>query len=172
MALFYQARPLRGGEEALVVMSLNGDMESAWPEVRVESSGGAEITTGPVKVFSERQIYWRINAVEDGYSEIDFDVDGQSVKKELAIGEGFMRVSSKRPGWKWSEILMCPWEKPFGPDSTVKSIRIDYPGRLSHMLSGDGGIIDLIIMYWWAVYFFVVAMVFAFIFKPFLKVRT
>jgi uncharacterized membrane protein (DUF106 family) len=161
MSLWYQSRPLRNGEEALVVMSLNGDMESAWPEVRIESSGGAEVTTGPVKVFSERQIYWKVKAVEDGYSEINFGVDGQEVKKEFAVGEGFMRVSSQRPGWKWSEILMYPWERPFEPDSAVKSISIDYPERLSRTSGTD----------WWMAYFFVVSMVFAFIFKPFLKVR-
>jgi hypothetical protein len=171
MSLWYQSRPLRNGEETLVVMSLNGDMESAWPEVSIKSTGGAEVTTGPVRVFSKRRIYWRIKAVEDGYSEINFAVDGQEVKKELAIGEGFMRVSLERPGWKWSEIIMHPWEQPFGPDSAVKSISIGYPERLSHMLSGDGGIRDFIIIYWWMIYFVVVSMVFAFIFKPFLKVR-
>ena len=171
MSLWYQSRPLGNGEEALVVMALNGDMESAWPEVSIKSTGGAEVTTGPVRVLSKRQIYWKIKAVEDGYSEIDFGVDGQEVKKELAIGEGFLRVSLKRPGWKWSEILMYPWEKPFEKDSIVKSISINYPGWLSHMLSGDGGIRDFIIIYWWMIYFVVVSMVFAFIFKPFLKVR-
>ena len=171
MSLWYQSHPLRNGEEALVVMSLNGDMESAWPEVSIKSTGGAEVTTGPVRVFSKRQIYWKIKAVKEGYSEIDFGVDGQEVKKELAVGEGFMRVSSMRPGWQWSEILMYPWEKPFGPDSEVKSISIGYPERLSHMLSGDGGIRDFIIIYWWMIYFIIVSMVFAFIFKPFLKVR-
>jgi len=161
MSLWYQSRPLGNGEEALVVMALNGDMESAWPEVSIKSPGGAEVTTGPVRVFSERQICWKIKAVEDGYSEIDFAVDGQEVKKELAIGEGFMRVSSKRPGWKWSEIIMYPWERPFRLDSAVKSISIDYPERLSRTSGTD----------WWMAYFFVVSMVFAFIFKPFLKVR-
>jgi uncharacterized membrane protein (DUF106 family) len=161
MSLWYQSRPLRGGEEALVVMGLNGDMESAWPEVSIKSTGGAEVTTGPVRVLSKRQIYWKIKAVEDGYSEIDFGVDGQEIKKELAIGKGFMRVSSKRPGWEWSEILMYPREEAFGPDSAVKSISIDYPERLSRTSGTD----------WWIVYFFVVSMVFAFIFKPFLKVR-
>ena len=161
MSLFYQARPLLGDEEALVVMSLNGDMETAWPEVSIESSGGAEVTTGPVRVFSKREIYWRIKALENGYGEIDFSVGGQEVKKELVIGEGFMRVSSMRPGWNWSEILMYPWEKPFGPDSAVKSISIGYPERPSRTSGTD----------WWIGYFFVVSMLFAFIFKPFLKVR-
>ena len=40
-----------------------------------------------------------------------------------------MRVSAERPGWSWSDILMQPAEPPFGPDSPVRSIRIDYPGR-------------------------------------------
>jgi uncharacterized membrane protein (DUF106 family) len=54
-----------------------------------------------------------------------------------------------------------PWEEPFDRDSVVQSISIDYPDRLSW--AG--------VTVWWLVYFFVVSMVFAFVFKPFLKVR-
>jgi hypothetical protein len=90
-----------------------------------------------------------------------FQVAEDQVEKELAIGESFMRVSVERPGWDWAHILLHPREEPFGPDSVVNSISIDYPDRLSRTSGTD----------WWLVYFFVASLVFALIFKPFLKVR-
>ncbi len=161
MALWYQARPLLPGEEALVTMQLNGDIESAWPDVSIASMPAADITIDQTRAFSNRQIYWKIKARENGLNNIVFQVDGQQVEKELAIGEGFMRVSLQRPGWHWLDILENPSEKPFGPDSIVQSISVKYPSRLS-LTSGTN---------WWIAYFFAASMVFGFIFKPFLKVK-
>jgi len=161
MALWYQARPLLPGEEALVVMQLNGNIESAWPDVSIASMPAADVTIDQTRDYSERQIYWKIKARQNGLNNIVFLVAGQQVEKELAIGEGFMRVSLERPGWHWFDILENPSEKPFEPDSVVQSISIEYPDRLSRT-SGTG---------WWLIYFFAASMVFAFIFKPFLNVK-
>jgi len=161
MGLWYQARPMQPGEEALVVMKLNGNVDSAWPNVSIASMPAAEVTIDQTRVFSKRQIYWKIKARENGLNNIVFQVDNEQVEKELAIGNGFMRVSLQRPGWHWFDILEHPSEKPFGPDSVVQSISIKYPDRLSRT-SGTG---------WWVAYFFVASMVFAFVAKPFLKVR-
>jgi uncharacterized membrane protein (DUF106 family) len=161
MGLWYQSRPLRVGEEAVVTVELNDAVNSPWPEVSIEPKQAAEVTVGPVKVLSKRQVYFKISALDVGYHRLGFWVDGQRVEKELAAGEGFMRVSAKRPGWSWTDILMHPAEKPFGPDSVVRSISIDYPNRLSRTSGTD----------WWVVYFFVVSMFFALMFRPFLRVR-
>jgi hypothetical protein len=56
---------------------------------------------------------------------------------------------------------MHPAEEPFAPDSIVQSVTIDYPKRLSKTSGAD----------WWLIYFFIASMVFAFISRPFLKVR-
>ena len=90
-----------------------------------------------------------------------FRVGGQTVEKELAVGDGFMRVSEERPGWSWSDILLQPAEPPFGPDSPVRSIRIDYPDRDSWTAGTD----------WWLAYSFAASMFFAFCFRPLLKVN-
>jgi len=161
LGLWYQSRPLRIGERALVTVQLNGRADSPWPKVNIDSISGAEVAIGPVRVFSRRQIYWEIKARENGNQHIVFQVDGQQIEKQLVIGNGFMRVSAKRPGWYWADIMMHPWEKPLGPDSAAQSISIDYPNRQS-LTSGTD---------WWMIYFFITSMVFALILKPFLKVR-
>jgi len=161
MGLWYQYRPLLVGEQAMVTMQLNGNMESPWPKISIESTPSAEVVAGPVRVLSKRQIYWQIKAHENTSRPIVFQVDNHRIEKEFAIGDGFTPVSIERPGLHWSDILMNPAEKPFVAESVVNSISIDYPDRPSKICGTD----------WWVVYFFVVSMVFALIFKPFLKVR-
>ncbi|HIJ71361.1 MAG TPA: hypothetical protein HPP87_08360 [Planctomycetes bacterium] len=161
MALWYQARPLMQGEEALVTMQLNGDVDSAWPDVNIASMPTADVTIDQTRVFSQRQLYWKIKARENGLKNIVFRVDNERVEKELAVGAGFMRVSLKRPGWHWLDIFENPSEKPFGPDSVVQSISVEYPDRVSRT-SGTN---------WWIFYFFAASVVFGFIFKPFLNVK-
>jgi hypothetical protein len=161
MGLWYQYRPLKIGEESIVVMKLNGNIESPWPKVSMESMPAAEVIIDQIRVFSKREILWKIKARKNGYHGLVFQVDEQQIEKELAIGSGFMRVSASRPGWHFADILLHPWEKPFGPDSVVQSVSINYPDRISRTSGTD----------WWVIYFFVVSLVFALIFKPFLKVR-
>ncbi len=161
MGLWYQYRPLLPGEEAVVTVKLNDNIETPWPIVSIEPTPAAEVTIGPVRVFSKHGIHWKIKAIENGSHGLIFHVDGEQFDKELAVGDGFMRVSAERPGWHWADILLHPCEKPFDPDSAVRSISIDYPRRLSRTSGTD----------WWLIYFFVASLVFALIFKPFLKVR-
>ncbi|MCX5633311.1 MAG: hypothetical protein NTW93_06540 [Phycisphaerae bacterium] len=161
MSLYYQLRPLRVGEEAIVTMKLSGDVGSNMPNVSIEAMPGGDVTIGPVKVLSNREIYWKIRACQNGYHKIIFNVDRHQITKELAVGDGFMRVSPLRPGWRWTDILLYPHEKPFAVDSIVQSVSIDYPPHPSRISGTDR----------WLAYFFVVSMVFALIFKPFLKVK-
>jgi len=161
MGMWYQFRPLKMAEETLVTVQLNGDVDSAWPSASVRPADAIEITDGPVRIFSKRQVCWKIKALKKGYHHISFEVDRQPIEKELAVGDDFMRISPRRPSWHWSEILMYPLEKPFEADSVVQSITIDYPERVSWTCGTD----------WWLIYFFAASMVFAFIFKPLLKVR-
>jgi uncharacterized membrane protein (DUF106 family) len=161
MGLWYQARPLIPGEEAIVSMSLNDTLIKGWPEVKIESISGSEVIGGPVRIFKKKEILWNIRATEKGYHQIVFQVGKVPVVKDLAIGDGYMRVSAMRPGWRFTDILLHPFESPFDKDSLVQAITIDYPDRISRTSGTD----------WWIIYFFICSMVFALIFKPVFKVR-
>jgi len=161
LSLFYQHRPLRKGEEAVVIMQLKGRPESTWPQVSLDSSGGAEILLDRTRISSKRQIWWKIKAVGNGCHNLVFLVNGRELSKQLVVGDGFVRLSSKRPGWRWSDILMYPAEKPLAADTAVESISIDYPERSGNVAGSNG----------WLIYFFIASMVFAILFKPVLKVR-
>jgi hypothetical protein len=161
LSLWYQQRPLHSGEEAVVTLTLNGVEADSFPDVKLQPNKGAETTLGPVRVQSKREVCWNIKAGESGYHRLEFLVGEQTVEKELAVGDGFMRVSVQRPGWHWLDVLTNPWEKPFRPESAVASISIDYPRRSSWTSGSD----------WWVGYWFIVSMVAAFAFRRALKVN-
>jgi hypothetical protein len=161
LALWYEARPLALGEEAVVTLKLGGEPGAAWPEVSLGPSDAVEVIAGPVRVRKEREVCWNVKAKKAGGYRLSFQVGGQPVTKELAIGDGFMRVSMERPGWDWSSILLNPWEAPFRPGEPVHSIAITYPERSSYT-SGSG---------YWVAYWFIVSMIAALCFKGVLKVN-
>src|SRR5207248_11799553 len=125
-------------------LQLNGDGGPTDPAARLEPPDAVEVTVGPVRVRSKREVCWNIRAGDNGYHRLAFVVGGQTAEKELAVGDGFMRVSVRRPAWDWADALAHPAETPVGPGSPVRSITIDYPER-SSWASGSGT---------WAVYWF------------------
>jgi hypothetical protein len=169
LGLWYQARPLKIGEETVVTVQLAGAENDPWPQISLDSSPAAEVT-GPVRIFSKRQVCWKIKAIEKGYHRLNLRLDSQQVDKKLAVGEGFMRVSVARPSLDLLDVMVHPAEKPFGENSPVQSVRIDYPARLSE-IRGTNSLWIYIRKNWWWIYFFVASMVFALIFKPFFNVR-
>jgi uncharacterized membrane protein (DUF106 family) len=161
MALWYQAQPLTVGQESIITMELNDREGFSLSDVSIQTGDACAVVTGPVKVLSQGRVYWKIKTAKSGLHKITFTAGAERVEKELAVGQGFMRVSVNRPGQNWGQILFNPWEKPFTKDSIVKSVSIEYPQRLS-WTSGTN---------WWVVYFFVCSMIAAFILKPFLNVK-
>jgi hypothetical protein len=161
LGLWYQARPLHIGEETVLTLRLNGEVDAPWPEVYVQPAAALEVTVGPVRVQSKREICWNVKARENGYHRLVFQVGGQAVGKEFAVGDGFMRVSAQRPGWSWEDVLRHPAEAPFGPDAPVRAIEVDYPSRPSWTSGTD----------WWVGYWFVVSMVAALCFRRALNVH-
>jgi uncharacterized membrane protein (DUF106 family) len=160
MALWYQARPLHVGEEAVVTVHLKEDA-SAVSEIALESSSAITTVVGPVRVPSKDMVCFSIQASEAGCHRLSFAVGGESFTKELAVGDGYMPTSLMRPAWNWSEALLHPREAPFSSDSAVQSIEVAYPERASWTSGTD----------WWLVYWFAVSMVAAFIARPILKVN-
>jgi hypothetical protein len=161
LSLWYQQRPLKVGEEALVTLKLNGGADDAFPDVSLPPSDAVKTTAGPVRVRSQREVCWTITARENGYHRLVFDVGGRTVEKELAVGDGFMRVSAVRPGWDLRELVENPREPPFCPDDAVRAIAVEYPPR-SSWTSGTG---------WWVLYWFVASLITGFCFRRVLGVN-
>jgi hypothetical protein len=162
LSLWYQQRPLRVGEEAVVTVTLNDDGDTPFPEVRLRPTDAVRTTSGPARVFSKREVCWNIEARQIGYHRLTFQVGSKEVDKELAVGDGFMRVSARRPQRVLSnDLVYYPAEQAFGTDSPVRSIDISYPERSSWTSGTD----------WWMLYWLVVSFVVAFLSRHVLRVN-
>jgi len=161
MAGWYQFRPLQPGETALVTIKLNNNSSDTLPDVKIAPLAGADITIGPVHIAQLNEVRWQIQAQQIGQHDLVFNVAGQDYHKQLHVGPGLQKISPLRPGWKWTDIILYPLEKPFPADSPVRQISIDYPDRPGWAEGTNN----------WMIYFFLVSMVFALLFKSALKVK-
>jgi hypothetical protein len=160
LALWYQARPLRVGEEAVVTVHMKED-RSALADVALLPSSAITTAIGPVRVPTKNMVCWSVVASETGCHTLAFEAEGRSCTKELAVGDTFMPTSLVRPSWSWSEALIHPREAPFDADSPVQSIEVAYPPRESWTAGTD----------WWLGYWFVVSMIAAFAARPLFNVN-
>src|SRR5262249_29273630 len=62
LSLWYQARPLQAGEDAIVTLRLGGDAGAPLPEVRLDPTEAVDVTIGPVRLRSKREVCWKIQA--------------------------------------------------------------------------------------------------------------
>ena len=161
LSLWYQARPLRVGEDALVTVALNEDAGQPLPDVQLQPTDAVAVAIGPVRVPSQREICWSIAARRPGDHRLVFRAGDESAEKQLAVGDRLMRVSALRPGWNWSDALVYPAEPPFAAHSLVRSIAVDYPTRSSWTSGADS----------WVVYWFAVSMIAGFAFRGFFNVN-
>ena len=93
LSLWYQARPLYPGEEAVITLELGGDRGASFPVVRLEPTAAVDVIAGPVRVRKEHEVCWNVKAKEPGSHRLTFQVGEQRAAKEIAIGAGFARVS-------------------------------------------------------------------------------
>jgi len=152
LSLWYQARPLDVGEEALLTVRLRADDTKPISAVQLRPTDAVKVLIGPVRVESERAVCWTIRAAQDGNHRLTLIVGDQPVEKELCIGGGPMRLSSQRPGWRWSDILLYPAERPLDASSPIDSIEIAYPATSSWTSGTD----------WWVIYWILASMIAAF----------
>ncbi len=158
MGTRYQWRPLHPGEQTLVTLHLSPEHADLSEAVLQPSPGVAE-AVGPVS--GGGQMVWRIRGGEPGRYVLQFDLAGVRVEKELVVADSFQRVSAERPARRWTTQILHPVEPPFPSASPVQSVEIIY-GRVDSWVYGAN---------WWILYFFVVSMIFALVFKPVFRVR-
>jgi len=158
MGIRYQWRPLRSGEQTLIKMHFApGARKSV--DISIEPNEGLLIEVGPVP--GGDLCVWRVRGGAPGRHTLKFHVAGETIEKELVVGDGFERVSALRPNGRWTEQLFHPVERRLAAVSKVRSIEILYPSVDSWVRGAD----------YWVVTFFVVSMVAALILAPVFKVR-
>ncbi len=160
LSLWYQARPLACGEQAIVTVHLKPTINESLPEIKLTPTSAVDVTMGPVRVPASNMICWKIEAISRGLHDLTFEWGEQIFTKELAISNSFLPVSRERPSSNPSSMLKYPRERPFAAGSPVQSIQIEYPDRVS-WTSGTKS---------WMAYWFFTSLIAAFVARPLLKV--
>jgi hypothetical protein len=161
LALWYQARPLRPGEDAVVSVYLKEGATAALHNIRLANSKSVDCTVGPVRVPAKDMVCWNVLVRGTGLQHLSFEIGEQSFHKELAVSQGFMPTSLKRPARNLLGVLLHPREQPFALDSLVQSIEVAYPERSSWTFGSNT----------WLIYWFIVSLVAAFAARPLLNVN-
>ncbi len=158
MGLRHQWRPLHAGERTLIRMNMDPLAVRA-ANVTLLPNPGLVVEVGPVP--GTDSLVWRVRAGEPGRRKLRFQVDDAALEKEVVVSDAFERVSAMLPGSRWTQQLLHPAEPRVSSNSPVRSIEIMYPHVESWIYGAD----------YWIVYFLVISMVTALIFRPLFKVR-
>ncbi len=161
MASWYEWRPLKAGEDALVTVELSEGQEETMSAIELKAESPLQVVIGPVRIPSRDEVWWKIRPLQAGEHILRFRAGELMAEKTLVVGEQPRRISPQRPDRNWSSILLYPLERPFSTDSAVQSIRIHYPPR-EGWAGGAGG---------WLLYSVMISMAAALVLKPFLRVR-
>ncbi len=161
LSVWYQARPLQVGEETVVTLQIAEGSWDQFRQVQLAPTSAIGTITGPVRVPSKCMISWKLQPAESGHHRLMFRQDGQTFEKELAVGDGFMQLSARRPAWRCSDVLVFPRERPLAADSPVQSIELVYPARDSWTAGSKS----------WLIYWFAASMLAALVARPLLRVN-
>lgn len=173
LSVWYEFRPLRPGESAVVEMRLSA---AAWPghgSVAIDTPDGialetrASLGTRGLPDPAERTLTWRIRAEKPGAFLLKWNVAGVACDKRVQVAPraaGLAPVSPIRPGASIASQVLYPSEAAFGDSSPVESIRVSYPlpQRATPIFGWH--------IPWWAT-FLVVSILAALAAKPMLKVQ-
>ena len=132
---FYGSSPLPVGKSALVTLGMNHNLEQSKQSPELTAFDGVSVESPAVRVFSERQLSWRIKPLRPLAGELEWMVDGQKVTKAIVAGNG-LRNHSRRRVRSLIQWVRYPTEAPLvtGP---VDWIEVTYPSATVPLLGLD-----------------------------------
>ena len=123
---------------------------------------GLAVETEALRIPETREVVWKLRAREYGDFDVLINTAGRTLRKQLIVSDSARCLSRAKTKPTFVGALVNSAEPPIGPEDPIESIEVQYaPTR---MKLGP-------IRAHWLVHFFILAMVFALIFKPVLKVE-
>ena len=136
----YRYAGLEPGESTLLEVVLKDDPElplDRKPRVSLEVPAGLRVETPPVWVPAERELTWRISAVEPGDHVVEVVLGEERTTKSVRVSEDVVRRSAVRPPRKFIPQLENPGEQPIPNESPIESIFVGYPEAHVNLLGWD-----------------------------------
>ncbi|MCG3127839.1 MAG: hypothetical protein CHACPFDD_02711 [Phycisphaerae bacterium] len=168
LGVWYQHRPLRTGEAAVLELRLTPDAWNARTAVELLSAEGLKAEPArPIPDIERRSYSWRIRPTAPGRHNLRFKIGSQTIEKSVAAAErisDLMPASVLRPGGSFTDRLLYPAERACAPSTGVEEVRIRYiDAERSTPILG-------IHIPWWGT-FLIVSILAALAVKPFVGVQ-
>jgi uncharacterized membrane protein (DUF106 family) len=147
----YAYRGLRVGETALVTATLDGG--GGRPVLRLETPAGVRVETPGIWAPALHQMTWRVEVEAPGRYALTVEAAGQRITKSLDAAPGVVRRSPERLASGFVNQLLYPAEDPLPAGTPVRSLSVTCPEANVSLLG---------VSLHWMVWFFVLAMAFAY----------
>jgi hypothetical protein len=140
------------------------NMESLIPKVHCKTSSGIVLETPPLRVASERSIYWRarLTGIGPQFIQVGFAGIENEIKKKIMTVSGQKGFSPKRTKSNSFDYFLNSAETPIPSDSVFNFLSVSYLPAIYPFFSWDISPV---------VYFFILSIVLGLIIKPFMKVN-
>lgn len=161
MAVWFEHRPLRPGEDAVLAVTIT---PHAWQDrhhLTVHPSPGLLVKLGPLQIPQRRELNWKIGSQTAGRYQLDVKLGQHQVQKQVVVGRTLAPVSTTRPDRGVIAQLLHPVERPLPTDSGISAITVFYPSRATALLVWHPH---------WLISFFILSIVVAVILRPVFRV--
>jgi hypothetical protein len=150
MDIRYGMRPFNPGETITVKARFSNDINAVNTELKPSLSFQA--TMNPVYVNALREVDWKLKAGTRGSTAVEVTVDGETVAKDLVIGDRLLALSNKKMSASSIAHFIYPAEKLLEPRTNLKFVSIQYPARSINFLGFKTH---------WLVYYLILTMIIA-----------
>ncbi len=126
---WFDRRPLKVGESAVIVVELARSQPVANTLAVVSASNAVRVDSLPVRIPVRNEMAWRVVASNAGIGWIDITIDGQSERKHVVAGANVIRSSVRRDQQSFMSQLLNPSEPPLPTNGPLRRIEVWYPPR-------------------------------------------
>jgi uncharacterized membrane protein (DUF106 family) len=160
LGIRYENRPLKPGDSALVKLKFEEPVDSV--DIAVAVDDGIRLETPLLRIPEEREIDFRIGAVEAGDHHLTIRLGENAIATPVIVANRVTRVYPERTKAAFSGALFAPGQKPLPADSPLQSVSILLPKRQLKLLG---------VSVHWLVFFFVVSIIAGYSLKGVFKVE-
>ncbi len=162
MQLRYGYSNPQPGDSVLVSVSFAPGIKLSDTDLKPEPSDGLIVETPPLRMLELNEIYLKISVKEHGKQDIKIMADGSTVDKTVSVTAGVHRLYPVKTKPSFLNCLLYPGQEPIDEKAPIRSVRVDYSSARVNLAG---------FRLHWSIAYFLLAIVFGIILKPFFKVE-
>jgi hypothetical protein len=132
LSLWYDRAPLSPGDETLVKVGFEENVDPFSLALALDPPPGIEVTSPVVRIADEHEAVWRVKAVAPGAGRFVLRIGDLSVEKAVTVGgRRLTRISALASRGSFGKRVLYPGEPALPSGTPVRSVEVLYPaGRL------------------------------------------